>query len=173
MAERQRIEQVLNNLLANANRRKFGRHLEIAVKDDGISWSRREGRIAEEARLDGIYVIRTRLGPVSLGAEAAVEAYKGFAGAERAFRNAKSDLRIRPVYVYSPDHVRAYVFMCMLALHVEWHMRQRRARIHARDHVHADMVRQAHASIEHGHRLGHGGNLHRLRCPAILAKEIP
>ncbi len=82
---------------------------------------------AAEARLDGIYVIRTSLDAASLGAEAAMEAYKGLAGVERAFRNAKSDLRIRPVHVYSEDHVRAHVFMCMLALHVEWHMRRRLA----------------------------------------------
>ena len=30
----------------------------------------------------------------------------------------------RPVHVYSEDHVRAHVFMCMLACHVEWHMRR-------------------------------------------------
>ncbi len=111
----------------DANRRKVEKHFEITVADDGISWSRRKERIAEEARLDGVYVIRTSLDADAMGAEEAVEAYKGLAGVERAFRNAKSDLRIRPVYVYSPDHVRAHVFMCMLALHVEWHMRRRLA----------------------------------------------
>ena len=97
------------------------------VTDDGIAWRRRKDRIAAEARLDGVYVVRTSLDAASMGAAEAVEAYKGLAGVERAFRNAKSDLRIRPVYVYSPDHVRAHVFMCMLALHVEWHMRRRLA----------------------------------------------
>ncbi len=111
----------------DANRRKVGKHFEIDVTDGGISWRRREARIAAEARLDGVYVVRTSLDSASLGPEAAVEAYKGLAGVERAFRNAKSDLRIRPVYVYSPDHVRAHVFLCMLALHVEWHMRRRLA----------------------------------------------
>ena len=111
----------------DANRRKVEKHFEITVADDGISWSRRKERIAEEARLDGVYVIRTSLDADAMGAEEAVEAYKGLAGVERAFRNAKSDLRIRPVYVYSADHVRAHVFMCMLALHVEWHMRRRLA----------------------------------------------
>ena len=33
------------------------------------------------------------------------------------FRNAKTDLRIRPVYVYSADHVKAHVFMCMPSQH--------------------------------------------------------
>ncbi len=111
----------------DVNRRKAGRHLEVDVTDDGIAWRRREDRIAAEARLDGVCVIRTSLDAASMGAAEAVEAYKGLAGVERAFRNARTDLRIRPVHVHSPDHVRAHVFMCMLALHVERHMRRRLA----------------------------------------------
>ena len=113
----------------DVNRRKVGKHLEVDVTDGGIAWRRREDRIAAEARLDGVYVVRTSLGPEAMGTEAAVDAYKSLAGVERAFRNAKTDLRIRPVYVYSADHVKAHVFLCMLALHVEWHMRRRLAPI--------------------------------------------
>ena len=119
-----RRDQAMKAVGRQANRRKVEKHFEITVTDDGVSWSRREERIAEEARLDGVYVIRTSLDSASLGAEEAVEAYKSLSGVERAFRNTKSDLRIRPLYVYSPDHVRAHVFLCMLALHVEWHMRR-------------------------------------------------
>ncbi|MCY4557941.1 MAG: hypothetical protein OXF79_16560 [Chloroflexi bacterium] len=46
---------------------------------------------------------------------------------ERAFRVAKTDLKIRPVWVYTEDHVRGHVFLCMLAYYVEGHMRQRLA----------------------------------------------
>ena len=38
-----------------------------------------------------------------------------------------SRLKIRPVHVYSEEHVRGHVFMVMLAWHVEWHMRKRLA----------------------------------------------
>lgn len=34
-------------------------------------------------------------------------------------------LHIRPIYVYKEDHVRAHVFLCMTAWHVEQHMQQR------------------------------------------------
>ena len=123
-------DQAMKALGRQANRRKVEKHFEIAVTDDGVSWSRREERIAEEARLDGIYVIRTSLESASLGAEAAVEAYKSLASVECAFLVMKaSRLRIRPVHVYSEDHVRAHVFLCMLAYHVEWHMRRRLAPI--------------------------------------------
>ncbi len=130
------------------NRRKVGKHIEVDVTDNAISWRRRAERIAAEARLDGVYVIRTSLDSASMGAVEAVEAYKSLAGVERAFRNAKSDLRIRPVYVYSPDHVRAHVFLCMLALHVEWHMRRRLAPLLFEDDDRAGARAQRNSPVE-------------------------
>ena len=112
----------------DANRRKVEKHFEITVTDDAITWSRRQERIAAEGRLDGVYVIRTSLGPEAIGPEAAVVAYKSLAQVERAFRVLKtSRLEIRPVHVYSEDHVRAHVFLCVLAFYVEWHLRRRLA----------------------------------------------
>ena len=109
------------------NRKKVGKHFEIVVGDGELGWSRKPERIAAEAQLDGIYIVRTSLEEEALGAEAAVQAYKSLAGVERAFRTSKDHLRIRPIHVYSEDHVRGHVFLCMLAYYVEWHMRQRLA----------------------------------------------
>ncbi len=111
----------------DVNRRRVGRHLEAGVTDGGVSWRRRKDRIAAGARPGGVHVIRTSLGPEAMGTEAAVEAYRSPAGGGRAFRNDRTDLRIRPVHVHTADHVRAHVFMCMPALHLEWHMRRRLA----------------------------------------------
>ena len=111
-----------------ANRRKVEKHFDITVHDAGLDWARNRDRIEAEARLDGIYVVRTSLDAEAIGPEAAVEAYKSLAGVERAFLTMKtSRLRIRPVHVHSENHVRAHVFLCMLAFHVEWHMRRRLA----------------------------------------------
>jgi hypothetical protein len=50
------------------------------------------------------------------------QAYKDLARVEPAFRCLKTvDLDIRH---WSPDRVLAHVFLCMLAYHVEWHLRQ-------------------------------------------------
>ncbi len=119
--------RTLKALGREANRRRVARHFDVAVRDDGMDWARNAGRIAAEARLDGIHVIRTSLDTEAIGTGAAVDAYRSLAGMERAFRNDRTDLRIRPVYVCTADHVRAHVFLCMLALHVEWHMRRRLA----------------------------------------------
>ena len=134
------------------DRRKVGKHIEVDVTDDGISWRRRQDRIDAEARLDGVYVIRTSLDSASMGAAEAVEAYNSLASVERAFRNAKSDLRIRPVYVYSPDHVRAHVFLCLLALHVEWHMRRRLAPLLFEDDDRAGALAQRNSPVETARR---------------------
>ena len=71
--------------------------------------------------------MRTSLDAGTIGPEAVVEAEKSLSCVERAFRNVKSDLRIRPVHVYTANRVRAHLFLCMLALHIAWHMRRRLA----------------------------------------------
>ena len=109
----------------DANRRKVEKHFDITITDTSFTWRRRQHKIDQEARFDGIYVIRTSLAEIA--PDAAVEAYKSLATVERAFRVAKSDLKVRPVWVYTEDHVRGHVFLCMLAYYVEWHMRRRLA----------------------------------------------
>ncbi len=53
----------------------------------------------------------------------------------RAFRSYKSvDLLVRPVYHHLESRVRAHVFLCMLAYHVEWHMRRALAPLLFDDH---------------------------------------
>ena len=88
-------------------------------------WFRNQKKIDAEAKLDGIYVVRTSLSASDIKVEEAVEAYKSLSRVERAFRSMKtSSLEVRPVYVYSENHVRGHVFLCMLAYYVEWHMRR-------------------------------------------------
>ena len=104
---------------------KVGKHFTTTVTEDGFSWERDEARIAEEAALDGIYVIRTNVAAKELGPEDAVRAYKSLSRVERAFRSFKGvDLKVRPVHHRLEGRVRAHVFLCMLAYYVEWHMRR-------------------------------------------------
>jgi hypothetical protein len=108
------------------NRYKLAKLFDITVAEDGFSFARNPTRIAAEARLDGFYVIRTSVEDKSLAAESVVGAYKGLARVERAFRSLKTvDLHIRPIHHWLAPRVRAHVFLCMLACHVEWHMRER------------------------------------------------
>ncbi len=110
------------------DRFKMGKHFIIEVTETSFSFRRDLDRIAAEAALDGIYVIRTNVPASELSAEDAVRSYKRLSVVERAFRSCKTvDLHIRPIYHQLPERVRAHVFLCMLAYYVEWHMRQKLA----------------------------------------------
>ena len=107
------------------NRYKLAKLFDIAVAEDGFTFGRNQAHIAEEARLDGFYVIRTSVEDKVLAAESVVGAYKSLARVERAFRTLKTvDLHLRPIHHWLASRVRAHVFLCMLACHVEWHMRE-------------------------------------------------
>ena len=104
----------------------MGKHIELSITDTAFTWQRRHDVIAQEAALDGLYVIRTSVSAQQLDAAAAVAAYKSLSNVERAFRSMKTvDLHVRPVFHYNAERVRAHVFLCMLAYYVEWHMRER------------------------------------------------
>jgi len=110
------------------NKHKVAKHFEIEISDTDFRFTRNQQRIAEEEALDGIYVIRTDLPKKALDAEGTVKAYKSLSSVERAFRSVKTiDLKVRPIYHYNEERVRAHVFLCMLAYYVEWHMRQQLA----------------------------------------------
>ena len=114
---------------------KVAKHFVTTATDDGFSWERDEERIAAEAALDGVCVIRTSVDAGEIGAEDAVRAYKGLSRVERAFRCLKGvDLKVRPVHHRLEGRVRAHVFLCMLAYHVEWHMRRALAPMLFHDH---------------------------------------
>ncbi len=103
---------------------KMQKHFELTIEDDSFSYRRRDEHIAQEAALDGLYVIRTSLSQTTLSAEQTVSAYKDLSQVEWAFRSLKSvDLQVRPIYHWKDDRIRAHVFLCMLAYYVEWHLR--------------------------------------------------
>jgi transposase len=118
------------------NRHKVGKHFELTISDNNFSYTRNMSRIEEEAALDGIYVIRTSVKPKTLSSEGTVRAYKDLSCVERAFRCSKTvDLKIRPIFHWLDDRIRAHVFLCMLAYYVEWHMRERLAPLLFDDHA--------------------------------------
>jgi len=107
------------------NKRKMAKHFVVTIRDGHLSWQRRLDQIEAEARLDGMYVIRTSVPADHMAAAETVQAYKDLSRVERAFRSLKSvDLDIRPIRHWTADRVRAHVFLCMLAYYVEWHLRQ-------------------------------------------------
>ena len=71
------------------------------------------GKVAEEARYDGIFVLRTnaRITPLQ-----AVLRYRDLIQVEQLFRTAKALMRTRPIYHSSDAAIRGHVFCSFLAL---------------------------------------------------------
>jgi len=107
------------------NRCKVGKHFELTIEDDLLRFARNTESIARETQIDGIYIVRTSEDAHTLTAQDTVRTYKSLGQVEQAFRCMKGvDLRVRPIRHRDEAHVRAHIFLCMLAYYVEWHMRK-------------------------------------------------
>jgi len=107
------------------NHYKVGKHFKLTIEDHRFDFERDEQSISREADLDGLYVVRTSEARKDFSKEDTVRTYKSLSQVEQAFRCLKGvDLRVRPIHHRTPDHVRAHVFLCMLAYYVEWHLRR-------------------------------------------------
>ena len=127
------------------DKHKMKKHFALNIADGHFAFQLRKEEIAAEARLDGIYVVRTSLPVDKVGAEQAVAAYKSLALIERAFRTLKGvDMQVRPVYHWLSTRVKAHVFLCMLAYYVEHHMRLALAPLLFADH---ELVKRERQSI--------------------------
>ncbi len=113
---------------AVVNRHKMAKHFELDIGEMSFAFHRNADAIAAEAALDGIYAVRTNLAKRVLDDAATVGAYKSLAKVERAFRSLKTvDIHLRPIFHWTAPRVRAHVLLCMLAYHVEHHMRAKLA----------------------------------------------
>jgi hypothetical protein len=115
-----RVDRVLS-------RRKVAKHFTVDIGDDRLSYHRDQDSIAAEAKLDGIYVLRTSVDAGDLGSGEVVSSYKALAQVERAFRAFNTDLDIRPIRHRTADRVRAHVFLRMLSYYITWHMQAKLA----------------------------------------------
>jgi len=81
-----------------------------------ISLDEDKGVLAEEAKLDGCYVLKTDLTAKVASKETVHSRYKDLALVEWAFRISKTvTLEVRPVHVRTASHTRGHVFVVMLS----------------------------------------------------------
>jgi hypothetical protein len=105
------------------NKYKVGKHFTLDIHDDRFGFAIDQEKVAAEASLDGIYVVRTSLSEQRISDDDTVRSYKLLGQVERAFRSLKTiDLKVRPIRHRLEDRVRAHIFLCMLAYYVQWHM---------------------------------------------------
>jgi hypothetical protein len=93
-------------LIGNAGYRRF-------LKAPAVGFALDEKRVTEDARFDGIFVLRTntKLDPLQ-----AMLRYRELQGVEQLFRNAKSLLATRPIFHKRDETIRGHVFCSFLAL---------------------------------------------------------
>lgn len=103
------------------------KHFRLQIEETDLIFELNETSVAEEARMDGFYVVRARnVGPEEMGERELVETYKSLTHVERGFRTIKTQgLKVRPIFHRAEDMVRAHLFVCMLAWHVRWHMERK------------------------------------------------
>ena len=137
---------------AVVNKRKVKKHFALEIADERFDYRRKDAQIAEEAALDGFYVLRTSVPAGELSAPQVVRSYKALAQAERAFRTLKGpELELRPIHHRLEERVRAHAFLCLLAYYLEWHLRKALAEFlfdDERPPLQSDPVAQAARSPE-------------------------
>ena len=107
------------------NHYKVKKHFQVNITDDTFTYERRQQQIAQEAELDGIYVIRAgQIHPEERAAAGIVRAYKQLKEAEKGFGGIKGPLEVRPIHHRLEDRVRSHLLICMLAEYLRWHLRR-------------------------------------------------
>jgi transposase len=113
---------------------RVGKFFAWKVEAGKLIWSRADALVAQEAALDGCYVVRTDAPAAQWDKQQAVDAYRRLADVDRGFRQLKTvSLEVRPVYHKKDERIEAHLFVCLLAYYVQWHMQQRLAPLFAAD----------------------------------------
>ncbi len=115
-ADRRAIVQALDQQLKRGDKALVGNSAYrryLRTTSDARAFEIDPGKLADEARYDGVFVLRTnaRLTPLQ-----AVLRYRDLIQVEQLFRTAKALMRTRPIYHSSDAAIRGHVFCSFLAL---------------------------------------------------------
>lgn len=107
----------------------------IVQYDEGqFEFERKESEIDRYRSLDGCYVIRANVSSESLTKAELQTQYKDLKHVEQAFRTMKTtNIQMRPIRVWTEQHVRGYIFGCFLAYSATWEIRHRLSEVLKRD----------------------------------------
>jgi transposase len=115
-ADRRAIVEALDRQLKRGDKALIGNSAYrryLRTTSDSQAFEVDPGKLADEARYDGIFVLRTnaRITPLQ-----AVLRYRDLIQVEPLFRTAKALMRTRPIYHSSDAAIRGHVFCSFLAL---------------------------------------------------------
>ncbi len=99
----------MKQLVGNSGYRRF-------LKGQKGSWSLNEEAVEQDARFDGVFVLRTNL---NLPTEEIATTYKGLWRVERTFREEKSTIEVRPLYHHQDLTRIGHIVASFLGLRLE------------------------------------------------------
>jgi DDE family transposase len=124
-ADREAIVASLRRALRHGDKALVGnRGYRRFLKAPEVGFAIDEARIADDARFDGIFVLRTN---TTLDPLQAMLRYRELQGVEQLFRSAKSLLATRPIFHKRDATIRGHVFCSFLALVLQKELRDRLA----------------------------------------------
>ena len=114
-------EKAVNKLLEKLKKSKnpksllnnYGYKKYVQVKGE-VNIAINEEKVAKDAQWDGLFGIVTNLKKTS--AEEVLAHYHGLWQIEQCFRVSKHDLKVRPIFHWTPKKVRAHIAICFMAL---------------------------------------------------------
>jgi Transposase DDE domain len=157
---RTKLQQGDKGLAGNAGYRRF-----LATPNDG-HFEIDPARVTEDARFDGIYVLRTNS---KLPVLSVALAYRHLLKVEAIFRTAKSILETRPIYHQSDAAIAGHLFCSFLALLLRKELDERlsAARVTVEwDDVVRDLDRVEQITIEQNAKCFHCDQTHQVALAA-------
>ena len=99
----------VSDLVSNRGSKKY---LKMESKDRA---SLDEDKIVQESRWDGIYGVICNDRQRKFSGQEIMNRYRGLWKIEEAFRINKHDLKMRPIYHWTPKRIRAHILICFVA----------------------------------------------------------
>ena len=121
---RAKVKTAIKEVSNRIGRLKLASWLKVEVNARMLQLKKDQDALAEEARLDGCYVIKSDL-PKEVDKQIIHDRYKDLAQVEQAFRTCKTAmLEMRPWYVWTEKSTRGHALVVMLAYLITHHLQQ-------------------------------------------------
>jgi len=119
-------DKIARRLYRWINKWNMERFFTVRYDEGEFAFELNESETERYLALDGCYVIRAKVSSLSLSKADLQNQYKDLKYVEQTFRTMKTtDINLRPIRVWTDQHVRGYIFGCFLAYWATWEIRKR------------------------------------------------
>jgi transposase len=101
----------LSDLINNTGTKKYLKIEKKGIKEATLN----ESKIELDSKWDGIHGVITNHSDNNLSSEEILNRYRGLWQIEAAFRVNKHDLKMRPIYHWTPKRIKAHILICFIA----------------------------------------------------------